>query len=134
MSSGWILNTLTARGASSCSSEAYNDPSLPYRYFTWDTAKFPSPEAMQDRLAAKGRKMVTIIDPHIKRDGNYHIHKDAEASDVYVKRADGGGAYEGWCWPGSSSWIDFLSATNRKWWAEQLSPDKYQVSAFTTVL
>ncbi len=49
-------------------------PSL-HRYFTWDSAKFPTPEAMQDKLAAKGRKMVTIIDPHIKRDSNYHIHK-----------------------------------------------------------
>ncbi len=100
------------------------------RYFTWDTAKFPSSVAMQDKLAAKGRKMVTIIDPHIKRDGNYHIHKEAESSDVYVKQADGGGAYEGWCWPGSSSWIDFLSPANRQWWAEQFSPDKYQVSIF----
>ena len=45
------------------------------RYFTWDTAKFPNPAEMQSKLATKGRKMVTIIDPHIKRDGNYHIHK-----------------------------------------------------------
>ena len=45
------------------------------RYFTWDLAKFPNPAEMQNKLAAKGRKMVTIIDPHIKRDGNYHIHK-----------------------------------------------------------
>lgn len=27
------------------------------RYLTWDTAKFPTPAAMQDRLAAKGRKV-----------------------------------------------------------------------------
>ncbi|XP_064403614.1 neutral alpha-glucosidase AB-like [Halichondria panicea] len=98
------------------------------RYFTWDSAKFPTPEAMQDKLAAKGRKMVTIIDPHIKRDSNYHIHKEAESSDVYVKKSDGGSSYEGWCWPGSSSWIDFLSPQNRRWWAEQFSPDKYQGS------
>ena len=48
---------------------------LPVRYFTWDAAKFPNSVEMQNKLAAKGRKMVTIIDPHIKRDGNYHIHK-----------------------------------------------------------
>ena len=46
-----------------------------FRYFTWDTAKFPNPIEMQNKLAAKGRKMVTIIDPHIKRDGSYYIHK-----------------------------------------------------------
>ena len=48
---------------------------MPVRYFTWDAAKFPNSVEMQNKLAAKGRKMVTIIDPHIKRDGNYHIHK-----------------------------------------------------------
>jgi alpha-glucosidase (family GH31 glycosyl hydrolase) len=30
---------------------------------------------MQNKLAAKGRRMVTIIDPHIERDGNYYINK-----------------------------------------------------------
>ena len=49
--------------------------SFSIRYFTWDAAKFPNSIEMQNKLAAKGRKMVTIIDPHIKRDGNYHIHK-----------------------------------------------------------
>ena len=27
------------------------------RYLTWDLAKFPNPEAMQNKLAAKGRKV-----------------------------------------------------------------------------
>jgi len=49
------------------------------RYFTWDTAKFPNSVAMIDKLAAKGRKMVTIIDPHIKRDSGYHIHQVCKA-------------------------------------------------------
>ena len=33
------------------------------------------PTDMQNRLAERGRKMVTIIDPHIKRDNNYPVHK-----------------------------------------------------------
>merc|ERR1712070_139250 len=37
------------------------------RYMTWDTAKFPDPETMQNKLFAKGRRMVNIVDPHIKR-------------------------------------------------------------------
>lgn len=53
--------------------------------------------------------------------------QDAEAKNLYVKRSDGTSAYEGWCWPGSSSWIDFVSPENRRWWAEQFAPDKYQV-------
>lgn len=44
--------------------------------------------------------MVTIVDPHIKRDGNYYIHKEAESRGLYVKKSDGNSDYEGHCWPG----------------------------------
>ena len=73
--------------------------------------------------------MVTIIDPHIKRDGNYFIHKvgslshththtlththahslthaqDAEEHGYYVKKSDHTSVYEGWCWPGEHHMI-----------------------------
>ncbi|XP_046400133.1 neutral alpha-glucosidase AB [Ischnura elegans] len=77
------------------------------RYFTWDKVKFPNPKEMLDHETAKGRKMVAIVDPHIKRDGGYFLHNDAEANDYYVKNKDGK-IYEGWCWPGSSSYLDFF--------------------------
>ena len=41
------------------------------RYFTWDDVLFPHPEEMQKKLYAKGRHMVTIVDPHIKRDESF---------------------------------------------------------------
>jgi len=44
---------------------------------------------MINNLTAKGRKMVTIVDPHIKRDSNYFLHNDAENNDYYVKTKDG---------------------------------------------
>lgn len=47
------------------------------RYFTWDKNTFPTPIEMQKNLSAHGRKMVTIVDPHIKRDNRYPIHKEA---------------------------------------------------------
>ena len=71
------------------------------RYFTWDENMFPDPIAMQKSLAAHGRRMVTIVDPHLKRDNNYYIHKEATQKGLYVKDKDGGD-YDGWCWPGSS--------------------------------
>lgn len=43
------------------------------RYFTWDPVKFADPKAMIDGLASKHRKMVTIIDPHLKKDDGYHV-------------------------------------------------------------
>ncbi|KAF9357917.1 hypothetical protein BGX26_002855 [Mortierella sp. AD094] len=95
------------------------------RYFTWDSAKFPNPTDMQQSLNAKGRKMVTIIDPHIKKDDNYHVSKEGAELDVYIKNKDGSSAFDGWCWPGSSQWIDFYNPKARDWWASQFSYDRY---------
>jgi len=58
------------------------------RYFTWDKHFFPDPIAMQDNLAASGRKLVTIIDPHIKRDSNYYIYKEGQEKGLYVMNKD----------------------------------------------
>lgn len=76
------------------------------KYFTWDPIKFSNPEIMVNNLTSTGRKLVVIIDPHIKREGGYFLHEDALKYDFYVKNHDGS-VYEGWCWPGSSSYLDF---------------------------
>ncbi|KAF9950152.1 hypothetical protein BGZ70_001487, partial [Mortierella alpina] len=98
------------------------------RYFTWDDAKFPNPTDMQQSLGAKGRKMVTIIDPHIKKDGDYHVSKEGAELDVYIKNKDGDSDFDGWCWPGSSQWIDFYNPKARDWWASLFSYDRYKAS------
>ena len=59
------------------------------RYLTWDEKAFPHPEAMQDSIASRGRKLVTIVDPHIKRDAAYPVFKTAEDKGYYVKTSDG---------------------------------------------
>jgi alpha 1,3-glucosidase len=86
--------------------------------------------------------MVTIVDPHIKREAGYFIHSQAQvlevsfmssytfhkaAGDLYIRNAEGK-EYEGHCWPGSSSWIDYTSPAARTWWAEKFSYDIYQGS------
>ena len=45
------------------------------RYFTWDNRHFKEPAKMIEDLSSRGRKMVTIVDPHIKVDNNYHVYK-----------------------------------------------------------
>jgi alpha 1,3-glucosidase len=94
------------------------------RYFTWDTKHFPTPKDMINGIAKYGRKMVTIVDPHIKRDSGYHVHSKAEADGVYIND-EHGKDYEGFCWPGSSSWIDFMSPQIRDWWAQQFHYSRY---------
>jgi len=100
------------------------------RYFTWDSKLFPSPAEMQADLASRGRKMVTIVDPHVKRDTGYHIHTEAMRKGYYVKKADGSD-FEGWCWPGSSSYLDVTSPTVREWFGAQFSLSNYAGSTKT---
>lgn len=82
---------------------------------------------MQNKIASKGRKMVTIIDPHIKRDNGYHVHNEALSKDLYIKNKDKN-VFDGWCWPGSSSYLDFVRPDVREFWADLFSLEKYQDS------
>ncbi len=100
------------------------------RYFTWDSRLFPSPAAMQERLAARGHKMVTIIDPHIKKDSGYRVYQEAHEKGLFVKSSSGG-EYDGWCWPGSSGYLDFTSPATRDWWADQFALAKYPGSTLS---
>ncbi|OAD68408.1 glucosidase II catalytic ROT2/GLS2 [Phycomyces blakesleeanus NRRL 1555(-)] len=95
------------------------------KYFTWDIPKFPDAIKMEEELEHKGRKLVTIIDPHIKRDDNYHICQTAKDNGYFVQQPSGGD-YEAWCWPGQSSWVDFSSPAAREWWKSEFGFDKFK--------
>jgi hypothetical protein len=60
--------------------------------------------------------MVVIIDPHVKRVSDYPVYSKGQELDVFVKNPSNG-EYEGWCWPGSSSWVDFFNPKAWPWWS-----------------
>ncbi|KAM3968802.1 neutral alpha-glucosidase AB-like isoform 2-T2 [Aphomia sociella] len=93
-------------------------------YFTWDPEKFPHPADMVANLTTKGRKLVVIIDPHIKREPGYFLHEDATENGYYVKDKDGKD-YDGWCWPGSSSYLDFLNPVVHNYYSSRYSFDHF---------
>ncbi|KAL1124579.1 hypothetical protein AAG570_001203 [Ranatra chinensis] len=97
------------------------------KYFTWDPFKFPTPVEMQQNLTAKGRKLVAIVDPHIKRDPGYFLHNDATNNGYYVKNKDNSD-YEGWCWSGSSSYLDFLNPAVQDYYSSRYKLSNYQGS------
>ncbi|XP_074662520.1 neutral alpha-glucosidase AB-like isoform X2 [Tubulanus polymorphus] len=98
------------------------------RYFTWDAAKFSHSFDMIKNISAKGRKMVTVIDPHIKKDDGWELYKEARDNKLFVKDKSGND-YEGWCWPGSSFWLDFINPDVCKWYADRFDLEKYQGSS-----
>ena len=85
------------------------------KYFTWDPHTFADPMNMQKQLDASERKLVVIIDPHIKNVGDYPVVEALKSQNLAVKNKDNA-IYEGWCWPGSSHWVDCFSPAARKWW------------------
>ncbi|XP_050734554.1 neutral alpha-glucosidase AB-like [Eriocheir sinensis] len=101
------------------------------RYFTWDAHKFPNPLEMTANLTARGRKLVTIVDPHIKRDSNYFFYKENHDRDLFVHTKDGS-EFDGWCWPGSSSYLDLTNPEARNHYSDTYMLDRYKGSTLDT--
>ncbi|KAI4583115.1 hypothetical protein MJG53_008328 [Ovis ammon polii x Ovis aries] len=97
------------------------------RYFTWDKKRFPNPKRMQDLLRSKKRKLVVISDPHIKVDPNYSVYAKAKEQGFFVRNHDGGD-FEGVCWPGLSSYLDFTNPKVREWYSSLFAFSVYQGS------
>ncbi|CAG8540535.1 11107_t:CDS:10, partial [Funneliformis mosseae] len=97
------------------------------KYFTWDKTKFTDPEKMQRDIGRKGRKMVTIVDPHFKKDDNYYVYKEAKDLDILTKD-NNDQVYDGWCWPGNSVWTDWTNPKAQDWWAKKFAFDQYKES------
>jgi len=85
------------------------------KYFTWDAHTFPDPLGMQKQLDNHDRKLVAIIDPHIKNEANYPVVDEMKSKSLAVKNKDNN-IYEGWCWPGSSHWVDCFNPAAIEWW------------------
>lgn len=88
-----------------------------FRSFTWDEKRFPNPRKLTKDLAAKGFKLVTILDPGIKAEPGYFVYDQGIAGDHFVPAADGK-PYVGRVWPGESVWPDFSRAATRRWWGD----------------
>ncbi len=89
-----------------------------YRVFTWNRETFPDPQGLITELAAQGFKVVTIIDPGVKKDRGYDVYEQGLANGYYATDADGV-TYVNRVWPGDSVYPDFTSATVRSWWGDQ---------------
>ncbi|KAM7403629.1 hypothetical protein PAMA_004187 [Pampus argenteus] len=97
------------------------------RYFTWDPVLFPRPTSLQRHLDKKKRKLVVINDPHIKVDPDWSLYSEARDGDLFVKDREGQ-VYQGSCWPGKSSYLDFSSPACRAWYSTCFALDKYKGS------
>ncbi|KOS17078.1 Glucosidase 2 subunit alpha [Escovopsis weberi] len=85
------------------------------KYFTWEPHSFGDPIGMGQQLDKSGRKLVVIIDPHIKKLDGYSIVEAMTSKDLAIHDKEDK-TYEGWCWPGSSHWVDCFNPKAVEWW------------------
>lgn len=97
------------------------------KYFTWDPLTFPDPKGMQQKLDETERKLVVLIDPHIKNSDKYFVSDELKSKNLAVLNKDGD-IYDGWCWPGSSNWVDCFNPAAQAWWATLHKFDKFKGS------
>jgi mannosyl-oligosaccharide alpha-1,3-glucosidase len=103
------------------------------KYFTFEPNMFKDPIGMGQQLEGHGRKLVTIIDPHIKNVEGYSVVSELKSKDLAVHNKDGN-IFEGWCWPGSSHWIDCFNPAAIEWWKTLFKYDAFKGTAANTFI
>lgn len=88
-----------------------------FKVFTFDQKRFPDPEGMIKELKEMGFKVVTIVDPGVKVEGEYWVFKEGLAKDYFVTDEDGL-VFTGKVWPGRTAFPDFSREEVRAWWAD----------------
>ncbi|KAJ8949570.1 hypothetical protein NQ318_016201 [Aromia moschata] len=99
------------------------------RYFEFNPVNFTNPKEMFSNISSTGRKAVSISDPHIKIADDYNVYTGAK--NKYFVKWENGSDFEGICWPGLSSWIDFLNPEAREYYAGWYAFDKFNGSTET---
>ena len=86
------------------------------KYFNYDIKKFPKEKTKNffNELNEKGRKVIVILDPHIKIDNWYPVYYKSK-NNFFVKKEDSTD-FVGNCWSGDSSFLDFFNKETINFW------------------
>jgi alpha-glucosidase len=89
-----------------------------YRVFTLSPGVFDQISVRLSRLRSKGRQIVPILDPGLKREKNNPLVQSAIDQDLLCHNANGQ-PYVGFVWPGATYFPDFSLGETREWWANR---------------
>lgn len=89
-----------------------------YKVFTWHQERFANFAAGVAKLKAMGFKIVTIIDPGVKKEKGYAVYDEGLINGYYLKDKDGI-PYVNRVWPGDAVYPDFSADRVRRWWGEK---------------
>ena len=89
-----------------------------YRVFTWRKDTYEAPEEFIKKMRKLGFRIITIIDPGVKKDdADYKIYQEGIEKGYFVKAPDGT-VYVNEVWPGDAVFPDFGRQKVRQWWAK----------------
>ena len=60
-----------------------------YKVFTWNNNRFSNPEEIMKKLKEKGFKVVTIVDPGVKKEKGYSIYDEGLKKGYFATDKDG---------------------------------------------
>ena len=83
----------------------------------WIKTHFPNLPQLAADLREQGIKLITIIDPAIKKDPQYAVYQDGLANGHFSTTPDGN-VYHAPVWPGLSAFPDFTAPRTRAWWGK----------------
>jgi alpha-glucosidase len=106
-----------------------------HRVFTFDTARFPNPKNLADKLARQGVKLVVIVDPGVKhqpparnapfikstqpelepQNQRYYVFDEGMEKNYFQHRKNGE-LFIPKVWPGDSVFVDYTLPEARRWW------------------
>ena len=87
-----------------------------YKVFTIQKKLFPQLKKTLQSLAGRGRKVVPIIDPGVKKQKGYPVYDDGRRRRTFCQNPQGD-SFTGLVWPGETAFPDFSLPAARTWWA-----------------
>jgi alpha 1,3-glucosidase len=87
--------------------------------FIFDRKTYPDPPRLFKLL--KDRFLVRITDPHVPISSTA-MYTEGDKNKLFVRK--NGRTYVAECWPGRSSWPNFLDAKARTWWGSHFTLTK----------
>ncbi len=91
-----------------------------FRVFTIDRQKFEAPARTLAQLSQKGRHVVAIVDPGVKREAGYRVYDEGLLGNHFCATPEGQ-PFVGIVWPGESVFPDFSRPRTRAWWAAEVA-------------
>lgn len=101
-----------------------------YKFFTWNSGNFSTPLDMLANLSSTHRYLVTLSDPHFKAEEGYFVYDTALENDYFIKNPNGSVFYDV-CWPGNSSWMDYLNPAARDYYSGLFSYESWNGTTST---